>query len=159
MLCASLALTACGSGGSAAAGTGGAGALDEGLPTIEVPQGSPPKHLVVRDLVEGSGRPVKATDNVAVRYVAAAYRTGKQFDYRFEPFYFQVGLGRVMPGFDRGVLGMREGGRRELIIPPNLTYDEAGKGETLIYVIDLLGFESGAEYKQRLKTGEPAPFP
>jgi len=129
------------------------------LPEIAPPEGPPPARLVVRDLEEGDGRPVEPPDHVAVRYVGAAYETGETFDRRTTPFYVQLGKGRVMPGFDRAIAGMRLGGRREAIVPPRLTFDEAGEGETLVYVIDLLGFESGAEYERRLETSEPAPFP
>ncbi len=157
-LCLALAFAACG-GGDSADTTATESILDESLPKIESPGGRPPKDLVVKDLVVGTGRPIKDRDDVAIRYAGAGYKPGKSLGARSAPFYFQVGLGRVMPGFDKGVIGMRLGGRRELIIPPDLTERELGPRETLIYVIDLLGFESGAEYEERLRTGEPAAFP
>jgi len=116
-------------------------------PKVTVPNGPPPKQLETEDLVEGSGVEAKAGDEVTVQYVGVNYRSGKEFDAswdRGEPFPFQLGAGMVIPGWDQGVAGMKEGGRRELIIPPQLAYGEAGSppaippNETLIFVVDLV---------------------
>ena len=86
---------------------------------------------------------------VSVEYVGVGYESGKEFDASWgrEPFAFQLGAGMVIPGWDQGVEGMKAGGRRELIIPPELAYGAAGSppaigpNETLIFVIDLLAVE------------------
>jgi len=115
-------------------------------PTIPQPTGEPPTSLVKEDIVEGTGRAAKAGDQVTVQYVGVAHSTGTEFDAswnRGEPFRFQLGTGQVIPGWDRGVAGMKEGGRRKLVIPPDLGYGAQGAGpdigpnETLIFVVDL----------------------
>jgi peptidylprolyl isomerase len=115
-------------------------------PKVTPPKGAPPKKLVVKDLEEGTGAVAKAGDEVTVQYVGVNYRTGKEFDAswdRGEPFVFPLGAGAVIPGWDQGVEGMKVGGRRELIIPPQLAYGPAGAppaippNETLVFVVDL----------------------
>lgn len=117
-------------------------------PAIEVPEGEPPAGLQIKDLKEGDGATAKAGDTVTVDYVGVAYSTGKEFDASWnsgQPFTFSLGAGEVIPGWDQGVAGMKIGGRRELVIPPDLGYGEAGAGadigpnETLIFVVDLRG--------------------
>ena len=116
-------------------------------PTVTVPKGAPPKKLEVKELEEGSGAEAKSGSEVTVQYVGVNYKNGKEFDSswsRNEPFSFTLGAGEVIPGWDQGVAGMKVGGRRELIIPPELAYGEAGAppaigpNETLVFVIDLL---------------------
>jgi peptidylprolyl isomerase len=115
-------------------------------PKVTVPSGAPPKKLVIEDLEEGSGAAAKAGDKVTVQYVGVDYKTGKQFDAswdRGEPFTFILGNGEVISGWDQGIAGMKAGGRRELIIPPNLAYGPQAVGEiapnsTLVFVVDLL---------------------
>lgn len=116
-------------------------------PKVTVPKGAPPKQLETKELEEGSGAEAKAGDEVTVQYVGVDYKNGKEFDSswsRSEPFSFTLGAGEVIPGWDQGVEGMRVGGRRELVIPPELAYGEAGAppaiapNETLVFVIDLL---------------------
>ena len=119
-------------------------------PKVTVPSGAPPKELVTKDLEVGTGRTAKAGDEIGVQYVGVGYDTKKQFDAswdRGEPFYFNLGAGEVIPGWDQGIEGMKEGGRRELIIPPGLAYGPAGAppaigpNETLIFVVDLEAVE------------------
>lgn len=117
-------------------------------PKVTVPKGAPPKKLEIKEIEEGSGAEAKAGDEVSVQYVGVGYESGKEFDSSWsrgaEPFTFGLGAGQVIPGWDQGVEGMKVGGRRELIIPPELAYGEAGSppaigpNETLIFVIDLL---------------------
>jgi peptidylprolyl isomerase len=116
-------------------------------PKVKVPKGAPPKHLVVRDLRVGTGAPAEPGQTVTVQYVGVNYKGGKQFDASWDhgqPFSFPLGQGQVIPGWDRGVVGMRPGGRRELIIPPKLGYGPQGSppvikpNETLVFVIDLI---------------------
>jgi peptidylprolyl isomerase len=116
-------------------------------PKVTVPKGAPPKKLEEKELVEGTGPEAKSGDEVTVQYVGVNYKTGKEFDAswdRGEPFSFTLGASQVIPGWDQGVAGMKVGGRRELIIPPELGYGSAGAppaippNETLIFVVDLL---------------------
>jgi peptidylprolyl isomerase len=115
-------------------------------PPIGRPSGNPATTLQSRDIVKGTGKKAKPRDNVTVQYVGIAYSTGKQFDAswdRHQPFKFQLGAGMVIPGWDQGVVGMKVGGRRQLIIPPDLAYGPQGQGpigpnETLVFDIDLL---------------------
>lgn len=116
-------------------------------PTVEVPKGPAPTQLVVKDLKTGDGVEAKSGDQVSVQYVGVLYSDGKQFDSSFDrgqPFSFQLGGNQVIPGWDQGVAGMKVGGRRELIIPPNLAYGAQGQpptipaNATLVFVIDLV---------------------
>jgi peptidylprolyl isomerase len=115
-------------------------------PTIPTPGGTPPAALESRDVVKGKGKAAKAGDKLTVQYVGVAYSTGQQFDAswdRGQPFQFQLGAHMVIPGWDQGLVGMKVGGRRELIIPPALAYGPQGQppaigpNETLIFMIDL----------------------
>jgi peptidylprolyl isomerase len=128
-----------------------AGSLDiskdlSSKPKIPKPSGDPPTKLVVKDVVAGKGHAAKAGDNVVVHYVGVLFSTGEQFDASWDsgkPFAFVLGQGGVIPGWDQGVAGMKIGGRRLLIIPPDLAYGAQGQGsigpnETLVFVIDLL---------------------
>jgi peptidylprolyl isomerase len=116
-------------------------------PVIEVPKTPPPCNLVVGDVVEGSGPPAKAGDKLTMKYVGALYATGKQFDAswdRGQDFPFTLGAGSVIQGWDEGMIGMKAGGRRQLVIPPDLGYGDQGAGAdippgaTLIFVVDLV---------------------
>jgi peptidylprolyl isomerase len=110
-------------------------------------RGEPPSQLVVLDVVEGDGDLATAGSTVTVHYVGVNWSDGRQFDAswdRGQPFGFELGAGRVIPGWDQGVEGMRVGGRRILTIPPELAYGERGAGgvigpnETLVFAVDLL---------------------
>jgi peptidylprolyl isomerase len=116
-------------------------------PAIPKPSGKAPKTLVVKDIVKGRGRTAKAGDAVTVQYVGVDFKTGKQFDASWDngqPFPFQLGAQMVIPGWDQGVAGMKVGGRRELIIPPDLAYGPQGQppaiapNATLVFVVDLV---------------------
>lgn len=122
-------------------------------PKVEVPDGPPPTTLEAKDLIEGSGAVAKRGDLVTVHYVGVDYQSGEEFDAswdRGQPFPFQLGGGQVIPGWDQGLVGMRVGGRRELIIPPDLAYGPAGSppaiapNATLIFVFDLLAVRKRA---------------
>jgi len=116
--------------------------LGKTKPKVEVPKGPPPKKLTIKDLETGKGPSAKAGDELTVEYVGVDYKTGKQFDAswdRGEPFSFELGSGGVIPGWEQGMEGMKVGGRRELIIPPELAYGPE-KG-TLVFVVDLLAIE------------------
>ncbi|MBA3742057.1 FKBP-type peptidyl-prolyl cis-trans isomerase [Sporichthya sp.] len=116
-------------------------------PEIEFPGGEPPTDLVINDITVGEGAEAKPGAKVTVHYVGVAFSTGEEFDAswnRGSPFQFQLGGGQVIAGWDAGVAGMKVGGRRQLVIPPNLGYGQRGAGnaikpgETLIFVVDLL---------------------
>ncbi|MCX3063941.1 FKBP-type peptidyl-prolyl cis-trans isomerase [Streptomyces beihaiensis] len=116
-------------------------------PEVDFPGGEPPADLEIKDLWEGDGPEAKAGDNVAVHYVGVSFSTGEEFDAswnRGTPLQFQLGAGMVIAGWDKGVQGMKVGGRRQLIIPPHLAYGDRGAGgkiapgETLIFVCDLV---------------------
>jgi len=161
LLCAALFVVGCGGDDSTSESTQAEGAGSQAVeksgdasnrtkPEVTVPGGAPPRQLEERELIEGTGREAKSGDEVTVQYVGVGYESGEEFDSswsRNEPFSFQLGAGMVIPGWDQGVEGMKVGGRRELIIPPELAYGEAGAppaigpNETLIFVIDLLAVE------------------
>ncbi len=116
-------------------------------PEIEFPDPEPPTDLVVVDVVEGHGAEAKAGDTVSVHYVGVSHATGEEFDASYNrgaPLQFRLGIGQVIQGWDRGVQGMKVGGRRQLVIPPHLAYGDRGAGgvigpgETLIFVCDLV---------------------
>ncbi|MGH2943415.1 MAG: FKBP-type peptidyl-prolyl cis-trans isomerase [Solirubrobacteraceae bacterium] len=115
-------------------------------PEVPTPTGEPPSELITDDVVAGEGQAAKPGDHVTVHYVGVSFSTGDQFDAswdRGQPFDFPLGGGRVIKGWDMGVTGMREGGRRTLIIPPSLGYGSRGVGpiapnETLVFVVDLV---------------------
>lgn len=118
-------------------------------PQVEIPVGeAPPGDLVVDDLVVGTGDEAVPGRDVEVHYVGCAWSDGAQLDAswdRRQPFGFALGRGQVIAGWDQGVAGMRVGGRRRITIPPDLGYGAAGAGgvikggETLVFVVDLLG--------------------
>lgn len=119
---------------------------DEPGPTVHVPKGPPPKKLEIKELKQGTGATAKAGDKVSVQYVGVLYSNGSTFDSswsRGEPFSFKLGAHEVIPGWDKGIVGMKVGGRRELIIPPALAYGEEGvypsipPKSTLVFVVDL----------------------
>jgi peptidylprolyl isomerase len=116
-------------------------------PVIEAPEEPPPAELEVEDIIEGDGAAAKEGDTLSVEYVGVLYDTGTEFDSNFGtgmPFQVQLGAGGVIPGWDEGLVGMKEGGRRQLIIPPELAYGPQGQppdippDSTLIFQIDLV---------------------
>ena len=118
-------------------------------PSFTVPGGPAPHKLIVKDLITGTGATAKKGDTLDVNYVGKLYTSGKIFDasWRDTPgstFSFVLGQGQVIPGWDQGLVGMKVGGRRELIIPANLAYGKQGSGSTippnaaLVFVVDLV---------------------
>ena len=116
-------------------------------PEIDFPEGPPPSELEVTDVLAGDGDEAAPGRTAVVHYVGVAYSSGEEFDAswnRGEPFAFPLGAGRVIAGWDQGVVGMKVGGRRRLVIPPELGYGDRGAGsaiapgETLIFVVDLI---------------------
>lgn len=122
---------------------------DPSKPHVEIPAGeAPPTELVLDDIDVGDGDEATSGQQVEVHYVGIAWSDGQQFDSswdRNDPFRFGLGQGQVIAGWDQGVAGMKVGGRRRITIPPHLGYGERGAGgvikggETLVFVVDLLG--------------------
>lgn len=115
-------------------------------PEITLPGGEPPTDLVVVDVVEGEGEVVPPGSTVTTQYVGVSWlNEGTQFDASWdnggEPISFP--LDRVIPGWTQGIPGMKVGGRRLLIIPPDLAYGpeppspDIAPDDTLVFVIDL----------------------
>jgi len=115
-------------------------------PTIVVPTTPAPKVMQVTDLIKGTGAVAKVCSTLTMQYVLADYATHKvlQSSWTSSSFSFTIGEQQVIPGWDEGILGMKAGGRRELVIPPALAYGVAGqpgsiaKNDTLIFIVDLL---------------------
>lgn len=115
-------------------------------PEVTIPDGDAPNELQIEDITIGDGDEAAPGDFVEVHYVGVSWSNGKQFDAswdRDETFEFRLGAGQVISGWDRGVAGMKVGGRRRLTIPPELGYGRQGAGaviapnETLVFVVDL----------------------
>ncbi len=133
-----------------ASGTGAKLKISKDLdskPEIPKPSGEPPSKLVVQDVVKGTGRAAKVDDEVTVHYVGVTHSTGAEFDTSWkgpaEPVEFPLSQGQLIDGWVQGIPGMKVGGRRVLIIPPELGYGASGSppsigpDETLVFVIDL----------------------
>lgn len=126
--------------------TAGSGEVGKTKPKVAVPKNLSPDEFAFREVEKGTGATAKDGDEVTVHYVGVGFKTGKEFDAswdRGEPLTFQLGVGQVIPGWDQGVKGMKVGGRREMLIPPELAYGKAGTpsiapNETLIFSVDLL---------------------
>lgn len=116
-------------------------------PAVTIPAVEAPSNLVLEDEVVGAGIEAASGATVEVHYVGVSWSDGNQFDAswdRDETFTFPLGAGYVISGWDQGVIGMREGGRRRITIPPALGYGSSGIGgvikpnETLVFVVDLI---------------------
>ncbi len=121
--------------------------VDRTKPELDFPGDEAPSDLVVEDLIEGTGDEATAGKTVSAHYVGWAFSSGEEFDSswnRGAPLDFPVGAGRVIQGWDQGLLGMKVGGRRKLTIPAHMAYGDRGAGnvikpgETLIFVVDLV---------------------
>ena len=110
--------------------------------------------LIKKDMVRGDGEEAKVGQQVTVHYTgwlydeAAPEHKGKKFDSSLDrgtPFDFSLGAGQVIKGWDQGVQGMKVGGHRTLIIPPEMGYGKRGAGgvippnATLVFDVELLG--------------------
>jgi peptidylprolyl isomerase len=116
-------------------------------PVVNVPKGPAPSKLVTKDLIVGTGKTATTGSTITVNYVGVLYKNGKEFDSswsRKQTFSTPLTTGSVIPGWVQGIVGMKVGGRRELIIPASLAYGKAGSGSTippnspLVFVVDLL---------------------
>lgn len=114
-------------------------------PKVEIPDGPPPAELVQEDITVGTGPLVVPGHAVTVHYVLADFESKEELEtsWKGSPFTFRLGNGDVIQGWDKGLLGMRVGGRRRLVIPPALAYGDAGSGhelggKTLVFVVDVM---------------------
>lgn len=107
---------------------------------------SPAMKLKIEDLKLGNGKEAKKDDQLRVHYVGYL-SNGTKFDSSYDfgrPFSFQLGAGKVIKGWEEGLSGMKEGGKRKLTIPPDLAYGSRGAGAlippdaTLIFEVELL---------------------
>jgi len=123
-----------------------AGTNTKKKPKIVKPKGDPSAKLIADDIVDGKGPAAKSGDQLTVDYVGANWSNGKEFDAswkRKQTFPLTLGQGGVIQGWDQGLVGMKAGGRRMLVIPPDLGYGASGSppsigpNETLVFVIDL----------------------
>ncbi len=119
----------------------------EGTEGQQAPLVTLPTTLTIEDKVVGTGAEAVAGMSVTVHYLGML-PDGTVFDgskKRGEPFTFTLGAGQVIKGWDQGVAGMKVGGTRQLIIPPDLAYGSQGAGgaippnATLIFQVELLG--------------------
>jgi peptidylprolyl isomerase len=114
-------------------------------PEIEFIEGPAPEELVITDLIVGDGPEAVPGGVVDVHYVGVEFETGEQFDASWDRGQSaRFPLPRLIPGWQQGIPGMKVGGRRQLVVPPELAYGAAGaghhlSGKTLVFVIDLLG--------------------
>ena len=114
------------------------------VPTISKPEGSAPTELTTKDIIVGTGKEVLPTSTLTVHYTLMAWSTGKiiESSWSGEPATFP--LAGVVEGWQKGLPGSKEGGRRLLILPPSMGYGAAGSGpigpdETLIFSVDIIG--------------------
>jgi len=115
-------------------------------PVIQAGSGDPPTEVVIDDIVEGTGPAARTGDTVDVQYVGALFEDGTEFDSSWsrgsQPFTVTLGQGQVIEGWEEGLIGIRKGGRREIIIPSDLAYGPTGQPPTipadaaLIFVVD-----------------------
>jgi FKBP-type peptidyl-prolyl cis-trans isomerase len=116
-------------------------------PNLPAPAVDPNAKVTITEVALGKGPEAKAGDKVSVHYVGTLQSDGSQFDSsrtRNKPFDFTLGRGEVIKGWDQGVAGMKVGGKRKLVIPPELGYGARGAGakippnSTLVFEVELL---------------------
>ena len=114
-------------------------------PEVDPPEGPAPTELEITDLIVGDGAEAQPGSTVNVHYLGVEYDSGEEFDSswsRGQAINFP--LRSLIAGWQQGIPGMKVGGRRKLVCPPELAYGPAGgghrlSGKTLVFVIDLLG--------------------
>ena len=112
-------------------------------PTISKPEGAAPAELTTEDVIVGTGAEVLPTSTLTVHYVLMTWSDGKLIESSWsgEPATFP--LAQVVEGWQKGLPGAKEGGRRLLVIPPDMGYGPSGAGpikpnETLIFAVDII---------------------
>ena len=122
----------------------------EGKPIFDVPTDAPVE-LEIEDLIPGTGRAAQSGDYLTMHYVGVRQTDGGQFDASWDrgsTFGFTLGAGRVIQGWDQGIVGMQEGGRRLLSIPSDLAYGAQSPSpdipadSDLVFVVDLINVAS-----------------
>lgn len=122
-------------------------AAANGQPTITVPKNAPPKKLLVQPLVAGTGSKVGSGQTITAQYVGVLWRNGKVIDSTWQrggTADFPVGVGQVIPGWDKGLVGQRVGSRVLLVVPPADAYPHGSSDgsikstDTLVFVVDIL---------------------
>jgi peptidylprolyl isomerase len=113
-------------------------------PTITAPKGAAPKELTKSDVIVGTGAEVLPTSTLTVHYTLMAWSTGKIIESSWSGQPATFPLANVVEGWQKGLPGAKVGGRRLLILPPEMGYGAAGAGpigpnETLIFVVDIIG--------------------
>ena len=114
-------------------------------PELGPQTGNPPADLDILDIVVGEGAEAQPGDTVEVHYVGVEFRSGQEFDASWNRGQtIEFPLRGLIQGWQEGIPGMKVGGRRQLTIPPEKAYGPAGSGhqlsgQTLVFVIDLLG--------------------
>jgi peptidylprolyl isomerase len=119
-----------------------------GKPTVTVPSKEPPTTLVAQVLIKGAGAKVQKSQQITVHYVGVIWEDGKTFDsswQRGQPSTFAIGVGRVITGWDLGLVGQTVGSQVLLVIPPDQGYGANGNDgagisgiDTLVFVVDIL---------------------
>ncbi|KGN32665.1 peptidyl-prolyl cis-trans isomerase [Knoellia sinensis KCTC 19936] len=111
--------------------------------TITMPKTAAPAKLVTQPLIAGKGAKVESGQTVRVSYTGALWRDGKVFDSNADGFTTAIGVGQVVPGWDKSIVGQPVGSRLLLVVPPADGYGEKGQGEikgtdTMVFVVDIL---------------------
>ncbi|MSO16299.1 MAG: FKBP-type peptidylprolyl isomerase [Candidatus Planktophila sp.] len=114
------------------------------VPTISKPAGSAPTELTTKDIIDGTGKEVLPTSTLSVHYTLMAWSTGKIIESSWSGQPATFPLAGVVEGWQKGLPGAKEGGRRLLILPPAMGYGAAGSGpigpnETLVFAVDIIG--------------------
>jgi peptidylprolyl isomerase len=115
-------------------------------PTIGKPEGAAPTTLVIRDVIVGDGDIALVSSTLTAHYQLISWKSGEVLQSSWKSQSFDFTLGGVIAGWQQGIPGMKVGGRRLLVIPPDLAYGAAGSGpigpnETLAFVVDLIGVQ------------------
>jgi peptidylprolyl isomerase len=118
-------------------------------PTVKIPSGSAPTTLQTKTLIQGTGKTVAKGQTLIAQYDGVLWRTGKEFDSSYKhgaPAGFPIGVGQVIPGWDKALVGQKIGSRVLLVVPPKEGYGKAGSPEagikgtdTLVFGVDILG--------------------
>jgi peptidylprolyl isomerase len=139
-------------GTAVASGGGALPTVSGGLaskPVIAIPKTTPPTALSTTTLIQGSGAVTASGDVLVVQYVGQIWASGKEFDSSWSrglPSGFTVGVGELIPGWDKALVGVKVGSRVLLVVPPADGYGSAGESDagitgtdTLVFVVDILG--------------------
>jgi peptidylprolyl isomerase len=141
-------LAACGSDDSQDSSSSGVSTDLSEKPEVPASDEPAPDELVIDDVVVGDGDEAVEGSTADVKYVGTFYESGEEFDSSWsrssdETIPVPLGAGQVIPGFEQGIEGMKEGGRRVITIPSDLGYGPQGQGpipgdSTLVFVMDLV---------------------